>query len=511
MPADTFDFVIVGAGFGGSILSMILRRLGKTVLLVEQGSHPRFAIGESSTPFANLLLERIAEDYDLPFLRHFSEWGSWQQHFPYLGAGLKRGFTFYGHTPGEHINFANRATQLLVAASPNDRVADTHWYRPDFDHFLVEKAIELGVHYSAHSTVSHLVPSAHGWDITITTPQAQRLIKTGFIIDASGPGGALAKHLPIGAEDFPQMPPTSGVWAHFRNVPRLDQISPELRSAAPPYPPDDAAVHHVFSGGWIWVLRFNNGITSAGAAFTGAAGLGALTSAEEIWRAILAKTPTVAEQFAAAKTVTPFYHAKQLSFRRTRVIGPNWALLPSTVGFVDPLLSTGFSLTLLGIHRLAAVFRGSGSLEQYQNDTITELDAAADLVSALYAKMYRFEEFSLLTLLYFAAMSFTETAWRLGKQQLASTFLLTNAETFSANRRQLSDSARADKTISASDLERAITRYDVAGLTDWTRRNWYPVDFRDLLVNGRKLNASEAEFRCLFEKLNLPFPTSGPA
>jgi tetracycline 7-halogenase / FADH2 O2-dependent halogenase len=26
---------------------------------------------------------------------------------------------------------------------------------------------------------------------------------------------------------------------------------------------DDAAVHHVFDGGWIWVLRFNNRITSA--------------------------------------------------------------------------------------------------------------------------------------------------------------------------------------------------------------------------------------------------------
>ncbi len=36
----------------------------------------------------------------------------------------------------------------------------------------------------------------------------------------------------------------------------------------PPYPIDDAAVHHVFDGGWIWVLKFNNGITSAGVAAT---------------------------------------------------------------------------------------------------------------------------------------------------------------------------------------------------------------------------------------------------
>ena len=35
-------------------------------------------------------------------------------------------------------------------------------------------------------------------------------------------------------------------------------------SERPPYPPDDAALHHVFEGGWIWVLRFRSGIVSAG-------------------------------------------------------------------------------------------------------------------------------------------------------------------------------------------------------------------------------------------------------
>ena len=33
-------------------------------------------------------------------------------------------------------------------------------------------------------------------------------------------------------------------------------------------PMDDAALHHVFDGGWMWVLRFGNGVTSAGIAVT---------------------------------------------------------------------------------------------------------------------------------------------------------------------------------------------------------------------------------------------------
>ena len=35
-------------------------------MLIERGRHPRFAIGESSTPLANLLLEELADRYDLP-------------------------------------------------------------------------------------------------------------------------------------------------------------------------------------------------------------------------------------------------------------------------------------------------------------------------------------------------------------------------------------------------------------------------------------------------------------
>jgi FADH2 O2-dependent halogenase len=139
--------VVIGSGFGGSIMSMVLRRMGKTVLMVEKGRHPRFAIGESSTPFANLLLEKIAEDYDLPFLRYFSEWGSWQREHPEVAGGLKRGFSFFHHRFGTRTDFQDRAKQLMVAASPNDEVADTHWYRPEFDEFLVRQAVEKGIDY----------------------------------------------------------------------------------------------------------------------------------------------------------------------------------------------------------------------------------------------------------------------------------------------------------------------------------------------------------------------------
>src|SRR5207302_1106526 len=110
--------------------------------------HPRFAIGESSTPLANLLLEDLATRYDLPRLLPLAKWGSWQRAYPHIACGLKRGFTFYRHRPGQPFESApDRSDQLLVAASPADHIADTHWYRADVDHFLVKEAQTIGVDY----------------------------------------------------------------------------------------------------------------------------------------------------------------------------------------------------------------------------------------------------------------------------------------------------------------------------------------------------------------------------
>src|SRR5262249_10095591 len=70
-----FDLAIAGSGFGGSLLAMVARRLDLSVLLLERGAHPRFAIGESTSPLTNLLLEELAQRYDLPRLLPLASYG----------------------------------------------------------------------------------------------------------------------------------------------------------------------------------------------------------------------------------------------------------------------------------------------------------------------------------------------------------------------------------------------------------------------------------------------------
>jgi len=133
--------------------------------------------------------------------------------------------------------------------------------------------------------------------------------------------------------------------------------------------------------------------------------------------------PRLKPQFERAAACQPFRYMPAISFRSGAIVGKRWAMLPSAAGFVDPLLSTGFALTLLGIERLARILRSSDlrqQLQTYADETECELLIASRLIGALYATMDNFPAFTAVSLLYFAAVSFSETAIRLGRVRLRS-------------------------------------------------------------------------------------------
>ena len=99
MIRDTFDIAVLGSGFAGTLTALLLHLRGKRVVLLERASHPRFSLGESSTPLGNLSLEVIAREYGLDWLAPLAEYGTWKKAYPDLVVGLKRGFTFVNHMP----------------------------------------------------------------------------------------------------------------------------------------------------------------------------------------------------------------------------------------------------------------------------------------------------------------------------------------------------------------------------------------------------------------------------
>ena len=365
-------------------MAMIARRLGLRVMLIERGRHPRFAIGESASPLAGILIEQLSDRYDLPRVRPLSAFGTWQRAYPHVVCGLKRGFTYFKHEAGRRYRAdGDRGNQLLVAASPSDELSDTHWLRSDVDHFLVNEAIALGVEYQDRVELERVDWQPDGDPLLVGSRGGQTFrIRARFVVDASGPRGFLSRALGIENRGFDGYPSTQALFSHFTDVHRCDEMddfdpgfgirgsgleerripgsgsripNPEFRIPTP-YPPDDAALHHVFDGGWMWVLRFENGVTSAGVAVEDwLADDLKLAEGEPAWARLLARYPSIAAQFAHACPTRSFTWMPRLAYRAAAAAGERWAMLPSAAAFIDPLFSTGIPLTLLGIERLAGI------------------------------------------------------------------------------------------------------------------------------------------------------------
>jgi len=514
---ETYDIAIAGSGFAGSSMAMIAKRLGYSVVLLERGKHPRVVIGESSTPLANLLLEDLCRRYNLPAVAPLAKWGSWQRSYQQIGCGLKRGFTFYHHRLDEPDDRnAPYENQLLVAASPHDEIADTHWFRADFDSFLVEQARELGVAYLDEVKFDQVACRETGATLSGARNGTELSIDAKFLIDATGPRGLLHHALGLAESPLPHYPATQALYSHFSGVTRPARTG---ANETAPYPPEDAAVHHVFDDGWAWVLRFNNGITSAGVAATDElASHLRLDEGANAWHRLLGRIPSLRDQFASADAIQPFRHMPRLSFMSSRVVGERWALLPSAAGFVDPLLSNGFPLTLLGIERLSQILESGldspcleSALKEYERRTRDELLATSRLIAALYANMSNFRLFKALCLLYFAAASYSESARRLGKPHLASSFLLHDHPQFGLHGSELveramhvSQGAGAAQLI--GDILKAIEPIDVAGLSRPNARSWYPVDATDLLESCSKLESTPEEIESLLQRCGFHQP-----
>src|SRR5262249_13400178 len=137
--------------------------------------------------------------------------------------------------------------------------------------------------------------------------------------------------------------------------------------------------------------------------------------------------------------------------------------------------------------------------------TQAELDVTEQLVAALYANMTDPPLFKRLALLYFAAASYSEAARRLGKTELAVGFLLQSHRRFGSDLRTCASAAislasDSDRCQLLERTDQAIEPFDVAGLLDRTRHDWYPVRAEDLLAAATKLSATASEIRQLLAR-----------
>ncbi|WP_233214589.1 NAD(P)/FAD-dependent oxidoreductase [Rhodopirellula bahusiensis] len=419
-----YDVAILGGGFSGGLLAWVLSARGMRVLLVERDRFGRFAIGESSTPMADLVMRQLAERHGLPKLHALSTYPTWQRNFPELRRGMKRGFSYYHHggvDSGEGVGrefhdeceaspSASR-NSLLVTASPNETWADTHWLRSDVDAFFIEQAMDAGANCREHTEV---VEAEMGRSVRMTLRERSagdddgttRRVSARWIVNASGRFGvlpdSLMKSIGLRRVDDRLRTNTRSVFAHFRGV---KSWTDELRrtnqlGADEPFDPDDAAQHHLTDEGWMWMLRLDHGVTSVG--WTQPSGRDPVD-----WQ----RYPSLQRMMREAvfDDATPnWISVDRVQRMQLPVRSGNYIAMPTAVATIDPLHSTGIAHGLIGVARLADALlsessRQSELLQRYAATVEQELMRIDSLVAMCYRCLRSMPRFEAVSMLYFAA------------------------------------------------------------------------------------------------------------
>lgn len=401
MSADIYDVAVIGGGIGGSILAAILARQGVSTVILEGSPHPRFAIGESTIPETTLLFRCLAARYDVPELGMLSSYGLLRRKVV-ATCGVKRNFSFVYHRPGTPVS-AREITQLATFGAPLG--PDIHFFRQDVDSFLYQTAIRYGARgRTARVTEVEFGPKF----VELETSDGQK-IAARYVVDAGGRDALIPKKLGLRDKEPRFKTRSRSIFTHMVGVRPFDFVGPPRRAHRLPSPLVQGTLHHLFDGGWMWVIPFNNHprssnlLCSVGVNFDARPGRekypASSASAEHQFWELVNGYPSLRAQFGSARPVRPFITAGPTQFSSQRMAGDRFFLLPHAADFVDPLFSSGLSITASAINALAhriiaAVAEDDFSTERfrYVEEWATKsFDAFDELVSAAYTSFSDFQ------------------------------------------------------------------------------------------------------------------------
>ncbi|URD53872.1 NAD(P)/FAD-dependent oxidoreductase [Chroococcidiopsis sp. CCNUC1] len=348
MAPKQFDVIILGSGLAGSILATILAKHGARVLVIDKNAHPRFAIGEAMTPDTDLMMSILSYQYEVPEIAHLSSFENICNHISPSACGLKRSFNFVYHREGQAQNL-QETNKLGVHPS-------SHLFRQDIDLYMANVAVQYGVQLLENTRVIDLSIDRHG--VTIATDNNEQFIAS-YLVDGSGYNSLLTQKFQLREIPTRLKTHSRSIFTHMVGVKRYDDCVPTSQ------PQDElrwyqGTLHHIFDGGWMWVIPFNNHDRSANPVCSIGLNLDSRrfpktdTSPEQEFQAFLARFPSIATQFEDAKPVRNWVSTGRLQYSSHRCMGDRFYLLPHAAGFIDPLYSFGLVNSCITIVPLAA-------------------------------------------------------------------------------------------------------------------------------------------------------------
>ncbi|NNH68376.1 FAD-dependent oxidoreductase [Nocardia uniformis] len=369
----TYDVAILGAGIAGSTLGTILARHDINVLLIDAGVHPRFVVGESTIPHATTTMHILAERYDIPEFAALANFQDTAEHVSKT-CGQKQNFGFVYHEQGRSPD-PDMANQVVLASEY--RRAESHWFRQDIDAHVFNLAVRYGAVPRLNTRIDDIAIDPDG-GAELRTASGETF-HAKYLVDATGFRSVLAERFGLREEPTRARTHSRSLFTHMIGVEPFDDVSPVQYKQPSRW--HNGTLHHVFDGGWLWVIPFDNHdsstnpLCSVGLTLTGQAVFDDRAAPEQEFSDFLERFPAVANQFRSAKAVRPWVSTGRLQYSASNTVGDRFCLTAQSAGAIDALFSRGLANSFQTVNALAWRLIEAARDGDWSTERFTTVDA----------------------------------------------------------------------------------------------------------------------------------------
>lgn len=352
---ETVDVAIIGAGPAGAVAAALLRKTGRSVLVLERQHFPRFSIGESLLPQSMAYVEEAGM----------------------LQAVVEAGFQYKN---GAQFVWRDHATSYDFRDKHSPGWGTTFQVeRAKFDHLLIQCAAEQGAEVRFGHTVLAMRPG-DAPVLEVADGNALRYeVHARFVLDASGFGRVLPRLLNL--ETPTGLPRRTAVFSHVRDGLALDDFDRNKICVA---------THPEHRDVWFWMIPLAGGRSSVGCVADAAFHDIPEAGREARLRALIREEPTLNRLIGDAPFLMPVRQIEGYSANVERLHGAGYALLGNAGEFLDPVFSSGVTIALRSAHLAVQVLERAlgGAAVDWQAEYDEPLRKGIDTFRAFVERWY---------------------------------------------------------------------------------------------------------------------------